>query len=58
MTGTGACVFAGFDNQEQAEQVMASLPAQWQGFVAKACNQSPLIHCLESNISHDSSVKC
>ncbi len=43
MTGTGACVFAKFDSKLQAEQVMAKLPEQWQGFVAKGCNQSPLI---------------
>jgi 4-diphosphocytidyl-2-C-methyl-D-erythritol kinase len=42
MTGTGACVFAAFDSQQQAQQVMAALPTDWQGFVAKGCNQSPL----------------
>ena len=42
MTGTGACVFAGFDNQQQAQKVVDNLPENWQGFVAKACNQSPL----------------
>jgi len=43
MTGTGACVFAGFGSQIQAQQVVAELPLGWQGFVAKGCNQSPLI---------------
>jgi len=42
MTGTGACVFADFDNQHQAQKVVENLPENWQGFVAKACNQSPL----------------
>ena len=42
MTGTGACVFAGFDSQQKAQQVVNNLPKDWQGFVAKACNQSPL----------------
>jgi len=42
MTGTGACVFAGFDNQDKALQVLGSLPDDWQGFVAKGCNKSPL----------------
>ncbi len=46
MTGTGACVFAGFESQEQAEKVITSLPIEWHGFVAKACNQSPLITCV------------
>jgi len=44
MTGTGACVFAGFDSQTKAQQVVDSLPESWQGFTAKACNQSPLIY--------------
>ena len=42
MTGTGACLFAAFENQQQAQQLLAKLPADWQGFVAKGCNQSPL----------------
>jgi len=42
MTGTGACVFADFDSQQQAQQVVNSLPKKWQGFVAKSCNISPL----------------
>jgi 4-diphosphocytidyl-2-C-methyl-D-erythritol kinase len=47
MTGTGACVFSGFDSQEQAQEVITSLPVGWQGFVAKACNQSPLMTSLK-----------
>lgn len=42
MTGTGACVFVDFDSQEKALQVLEKLPDNWQGFVAKGCNQSPL----------------
>ncbi len=42
MTGTGACVFAGFDKQQQAEFVYDKLPQGWQGFVAKGLNNSPL----------------
>ncbi|MDH5357557.1 MAG: 4-(cytidine 5'-diphospho)-2-C-methyl-D-erythritol kinase [Gammaproteobacteria bacterium] len=42
MTGTGACVFADFDSQAEARQVVDNLPEGWQGFVAKGCNQSPL----------------
>jgi 4-diphosphocytidyl-2-C-methyl-D-erythritol kinase len=42
MTGTGACVFADFDNQAQAQKVVDNLPSNWQGFVAKGCNRSPL----------------
>ena len=42
MSGTGACIFADFNNRAQAQQVLERLPAHWQGFVAKGCNQSPL----------------
>lgn len=42
MTGTGACVFAKFATQQQAQNVVSQLPEGWQGFVAKGCNVSPL----------------
>jgi len=47
LTGTGACVFAGFNSQEQAEKIQASLPTKWQGFVARGLNRSPLLARLE-----------
>ncbi len=47
MTGTGACVFAGFDKQQQAESVYDRLPWGWEGFVAKGLNRSPLQTRLE-----------
>ena len=46
MTGTGACIFASFDSQQAAEQVLAKAPQGVSGFVAKGCNQSPLIRAL------------
>ena len=42
MTGTGACVFATFSNQQEARNVLAKLPADWTGFVAKGMAESPL----------------
>lgn len=42
MTGTGSCIFAGFDKQQQAESVYDKLPQGWKGFVAKGLNHSPL----------------
>jgi 4-diphosphocytidyl-2-C-methyl-D-erythritol kinase len=42
MSGTGACIFADFDSRAQAQQAIKNLPQQWQGFVAKGCNRSPL----------------
>lgn len=46
MTGTGACVFAAFETQEQAEAVFAARPAQWKGFIARGRNRSPLLERL------------
>lgn len=46
MTGTGACVFIDFKNQQQAQTVLAMLPENWQGFIAKGCNESPLTHYI------------
>lgn len=42
LTGTGACVFAAFDNKQLAEQAFAELSEKWDGFVAKGMNQTPL----------------
>ena len=42
MSGTGACVFSGFDSQRRAQAVFEAMPEHWQGFVAKGCNKSPL----------------
>ncbi len=42
LTGTGACVFAAFDNEEQAQKALSELSNKWDGFVAKSMNQTPL----------------
>lgn len=42
LTGTGACLFSAFADQSSAEQVLTCLPANMQGFISRACNQSPL----------------
>lgn len=47
MTGTGACVFAAFDDEEQAQHVLAARPQGMQGFIARGCNQSPLLAKLK-----------
>ena len=47
MTGTGACVFATFSDRAVAEQVQAEMPDNWQSFVAKGVNRSPLLDKLE-----------
>lgn len=38
MTGTGASVFAAFEQRTAAESVLAALPETWQGFVAQGKN--------------------
>ncbi|WOT05943.1 4-(cytidine 5'-diphospho)-2-C-methyl-D-erythritol kinase [Shewanella youngdeokensis] len=43
MTGTGACVFGQFEQEQQANDVLAKLPASIKGFVAKGKNISPLM---------------
>jgi len=42
MTGSGSCVFAGFDTHEEAQQVLGRLPAPMTGFVAKGLTYHPL----------------
>jgi len=42
MSGTGCSVFAAFDQSSAAEVVLAELPNNWCGFVAKGKNISPL----------------
>ncbi|MBU3070741.1 4-(cytidine 5'-diphospho)-2-C-methyl-D-erythritol kinase [Aestuariicella sp. G3-2] len=46
MTGTGACVFAPFDNKASAEAVLAKAPDSLQGFVARGVNQSQVHQLL------------
>lgn len=48
MTGTGASVFAVFESKDLAVSVQNKLPKQWQSFVAKGVNRSPLIKTLNS----------
>ncbi|QIW16416.1 4-(cytidine 5'-diphospho)-2-C-methyl-D-erythritol kinase [Pasteurellaceae bacterium RH1A] len=46
LTGTGACVFAEFDDQAAAQAVFAQKPSHLAGFVAQGQNISPLHQCL------------
>lgn len=50
LTGTGSCLFASFESKEIADKVLKELQnhsSDWQGFVAKGVNQSPLITALQ-----------
>lgn len=42
MTGSGACVFAGFADRAKAEAVFAQRPEHWKGFVADGLDRHPL----------------
>ena len=42
LTGTGACVFAAFDDHKEAEKALSELSNKWDGFVAKGMDQTPL----------------
>lgn len=46
LTGTGACVFAQFDTQTAARQVLSQAPAWMCAFVARGVNISPLRRTL------------
>ncbi|KAF1367848.1 4-(cytidine 5'-diphospho)-2-C-methyl-D-erythritol kinase [Yokenella regensburgei] len=46
LTGTGACVFAEFDTESAARQVLEQAPEWLQGFIARARNVSPLLHAI------------
>ncbi len=42
LTGTGACIFAAFDTEEQARNVASKAPAKWDTIIARGLNSSPL----------------
>ena len=42
MTGSGACVFAAFETERQAREVLAKKPAGMPGFVAQGLDRHPL----------------
>ena len=42
LTGSGACVFARFEDRDSAERVLRELPRPMKGFVARGLGQHPL----------------
>jgi 4-diphosphocytidyl-2-C-methyl-D-erythritol kinase len=42
MTGSGACVFAEYATEKEARDVLAQLPGQMSGFVARGLDRHPL----------------
>ena len=51
LTGTGACVFAEFDTESAARQVLELAPKWMQGFVAQGVNLSPLHRMLSGHLA-------
>lgn len=47
MTGTGAAVFAAFDDEAQAEAALEAVAGRYNGFIARGCNRSPLLDALD-----------
>ncbi len=48
MTGSGACVFCPFKQEQQVDAVLATVPRQWKAWKAKAITHHPLAHLLPS----------
>ncbi|HZG20188.1 MAG TPA: 4-(cytidine 5'-diphospho)-2-C-methyl-D-erythritol kinase [Herbaspirillum sp.] len=48
MTGSGACVFCAFEHEHQADEVLEQLPSRWIGWKAKAMQEHPLAHLVQS----------
>ncbi len=53
MTGSGACVFAPFADEEAARAAWAALAPEWDGFVARGRNRSPLHEALDRGRAED-----
>lgn len=47
MTGTGSCVFAGFDDRLAADKILSRVPGKWHGFITRGINHSPLHQKLD-----------
>ena len=47
MTGTGACVFAAFGERGDAEAILEKIPGEWDGFVTRGQNRSPLLERVQ-----------
>ncbi len=41
MSGTGSCVFASFDSEIEANNVLDEMPNEFNGIVTRSCNVSP-----------------
>ncbi|WP_275287137.1 4-(cytidine 5'-diphospho)-2-C-methyl-D-erythritol kinase [Halomonas elongata] len=51
LTGTGACIFARLEREEDAEALLAEIPERWHAFKAPGRNRSPLHDALDRRAS-------
>ena len=57
LTGTGACVFAEFETEAEAQACYQQKPSELFGFVAKGLNVSPLHQLLKQhNLPNSSTI--
>lgn len=52
LTGTGACVFAEFNTESAARQVLEQAPEWLHGFVARGVNRSPLHQAISGQAEY------
>lgn len=52
LTGTGACVFCPYPDEESARLKARTLPEKWSGYVTKGLNRSPLLDRLAIELEH------
>jgi 4-diphosphocytidyl-2-C-methyl-D-erythritol kinase len=48
LTGTGACVFLACESLELAQEIMRKVPPEFEGFLARGLNDSPLLEGLHT----------
>jgi 4-diphosphocytidyl-2-C-methyl-D-erythritol kinase len=53
LTGTGACVYADFAQEDEAQKALDRLAPEWDCFLAKGCNRSALYETLGSGPALD-----
>ncbi len=49
LTGTGACIFASFEREQDARRIARQVPDRWNRFVAQGLDRSPLHDRLEQD---------
>lgn len=47
LTGTGSCLFAAFENEQQAIDIQKQVPSCWNSWVVKGLNESPLLQQID-----------